>query len=564
MNSILMEIGFLFLFATVAAFLVRLLKQPVLPFFIIAGIIAGPILHLISPSPLILSLSEAGIAFLLFIVGIEMNFGKIEKSSKVIKYAALTAMAQLIVFALLGLLLGRLFHLNQLYSFYLALAITFSSTMIVVKLLTDKGELLTIHGKSAITILLIQDVFAIIALIFISSLNELSFIHLGSIFLKTILLFLVAFALRKLAYHHLFKFAACSQELLFLLTISIVLGFGILSNYLGLSIAIGAFVAGVSLAGSDFAYEISIKVRPLRDFFATLFLVTLGLLIVPTALKGSLLLIIAIILVSVLLKPLFIFFSLLIFNFRASSSLRTALYLGQISEFVLVAGLIGIAHNQIDERLFSIITASFIATAVISSYFITYMRFFTDRLNDLAKKFERPGAHLYEKLPKKLENHAVIFGYHRTGEKIVETLKKMGITLIVVDFNPDIIDELEQKDINHLYGDMADKEILDKMNLHKTSIVVSTIPNVNQNIAMIEQVRKSNPKATIYVTAKEIEEALELYETGASYVILPHFLGGEETSLLIERFSGDEDRLVKIKEAHLNELKKDLGRFGKK
>lgn len=564
MNSILMEIGFLFLFATAAAFLVKLCKQPVLPFFIIAGIIAGPILHLISPSPLILSLSEAGIAFLLFIVGIEMNFGRIEKSSKVIKYAALTGLGQLIIFVLLGLLLSRFFHLNQLYSFYIVLAITFSSTMIVVKLLTDKGELLTIHGKSAITILLIQDIFAIIALIFISSLGELSFIHIAFIFFKTVLLFFVAFILRKLAYRHLFKFAARSQELLFLLTISIVLGFSIFSNFLGLSIAIGAFVAGVSLTGSDFAYEISIKVRPLRDFFATLFLVTLGLIIAPSALKGSLFLVLAVVIIAAILKPIFIFFSLLFFNFRASSSLRAGLYLGQISEFVLVAGLIGIANNQIDDRLFSILTISFIITAVISSYLVTYLRFFTDRLNDLAKKFERPGAHLFEHLPKKLENHAVIFGYHRTGEKIAETLKKMGLTLIVVDFNPDIIDELHQKNINHLYGDMGDKEILSRMNLQKTSIVVSTIPDVNQNIAMIEEIKKSNSKATIYVTAKEIEEALELYEAGASYVILPHFLGGEETSLLIERFSGDEDRLVKIKEVHLNDLKKDLKKYGRK
>lgn len=564
MSNILVEIGFLFLFATLAAFLVRLFKQPILPFIIIAGIIAGPILHLISPSPLILSLSEVGIAFLLFIVGIEMNFGKIKQSSKVIKYAAVTALCQLILFFTLGILTAKLFHLNQLYSFYIALAVTFSSTMIVVKLLTDKGELLTIHGKSAITILLIQDIFAIIALVFVSSLGQFSFGHIGLIFLKTIFIFLVALMLRKLVYRHLFKFAAHSQELLFLLTISIVLGFGILSNYLGLSIAIGAFIAGISLTGSDFAYEMSIKARPLRDFFATLFLVTLGLLIVPAALKGSLLLIIVIILISVFLKPIFIFFSLLIFNFRASSSLRTALYLGQGSEFVLIAGVIGLAGSQIDQNLFSILAASFIATAIISSYFITYMRFFTDRLNDLAKKFERPGAHLYERLPQKLKNHAIIFGYHRTGEKIVETFKKMGVVLIVVDFNPDIIDELHQKNIDHLYGDMGDKEILDKAVIAEAKIVVSTIPDTKQNLAMISIIRQKNPKAVVYVTAKEIEEALELYEAGANYVILPHFIGGEHTSLLIERFSGDEEELVRIKEAHLNELRKDLDKYDRR
>jgi len=110
---------------------------------------------------------------------------------------------------------------------------------------------------------------------------------------------------------------------------------------------------------------------------------------------------------------------------------------------------------------------------------------------------------------------------------------------------------------------MGDKEILDRACLEKAKIIVSTIPDVKQNAAMIELIRTNNPKATVYVTAKEIEEALELYEAGANYVILPHFLGGQHTSLLIERFSGDEDELVKIKEAHLGELKRDLERYGK-
>ncbi|TSC91464.1 MAG: sodium/hydrogen exchanger, partial [Candidatus Berkelbacteria bacterium Licking1014_96] len=220
--------------------------------------------------------------------------------------------------------------------------------------------------------------------------------------------------------------------------------------------------------------------------------------------------------------------------------------------------------NQIDQNLFSILVASFIAAAVISSYFITYMRFFTDRMNNLAQKFERPGAHLYEKLPPKLKNHAIVFGYHRTGEKIVETLKKMGVVLIVVDFNPDIIDELHQKNIDYLYGDMGDKEILEKAVIAEAKIVVSTIPDTKQNLAMINIIRQQNPQAVVYVTAKEIEEAVELYEAGANYVILPHFIGGEHTSLLIERFSGDEEELIRIKEAHLHELRKDLDKYDRR
>lgn len=558
MNNILIEIGFLFLFATAAAFVVRFFKQPITPFLIIAGIIAGPILHFINPSPTIMSLSEAGIAFLLFIVGIEMNFGKNKRPNKVILFAVITAIIQIITFILLALLIGKFLHLDRLYTFYLALAITFSSTMLVIKLLTDKNELLTIHGKTAVTILLVQDIFAIIALGFVSSLNDFSLSHTGITFLKIILLLSSAFILKKLVYPRIFKFAAQSQELLFLATISVVLGYGILANILGLSIAIGAFIAGISLTGSDFAYEMSAKVRPLRDFFATLFFVTLGILIVPSALKGNYSLIAIIVLISAVVKPIFIFFSLIILRFRTTTALRTALSLGQVSEFVLIAGLIGLSLGQINEQLFSILAASLIITAIISSYLINYMTFFTEHIYHPAKIFERKSAHLYEKMPAELKNHAIIFGYHRTGEKIAETLKKMKRELIVVDFNPDIIDELRQKKIDHLYGDMTDKEILDKVNFPEAKIIISTIPDLKKNIAMIVMIRAKNPQASIYVVAKEIEEALELYDAGADYVILPHFLGGQHTSLLIEKFSGNQEKLVEIREEHLQELKKDL------
>ncbi len=304
-------------------------------------------------------------------------------------------------------------------------------------------------------------------------------------------------------------------------------------------------------------------VRPLRDFFATLFFVTLGLLIIPSAIKENVFLIAFIVLIAVILKPIFVFILLNFARFKAVSSLKASLVLGQVSEFVLIIAGLGLALGQISAELFSVLVASLVIAAIISAYLISYSRFFIDRLNHIAKNIERQNCLTYEKIPKGLKDHAIVFGYHRTGEKIVATLKKMRKKFLVVDFNPDLIDELHRHKIHHLYGDMGDKEILEKARIEYAQLIISTIPDVKQNLMMIERARTANSSVCIYVTAKEIEEAIELYNAGANYVILPHYLGGQHTSLLIERFSGDADKLLQLKTKHLEELKRDLKRHGK-
>lgn len=558
MDQVLLQIGLLIIFATVAGFLVRLFRQPPLPFYIIAGLLVGPIFGLISPSDTILSLSEVGIAFLLFIAGIEIGLGKLKKGSSVILFASIAGLAQIIILFFGGLLLGRIFGLNPTLSFYLAIALSLSSTMLVIKLLSEKRELKTIHGRVALTILLIQDIFAIGFLGFITSLDNFSIGHLEAIFIKIVILVLLAFALNKFLYPRIFKFAAQSNELFFLLTVSVALGFGLLSEAMGLSLAIGAFIAGVSLANLDFSHEMAIKVQPLRDFFATLFFVTLGLLIVPEAIKTHLYLIITISLVTIVIKPIVIFLLLSAAKFKSISSLRASLSLAQVSEFALIIGGVGLSLGQIDKEFFSILTAVLIITFITSAYMITYLRFFVEKLNFLGKIFERKNGLHFESLPEKLEDHAVIFGCHRIGERIVDTLAKLGKKILIVDFDPEVIEKLEVKNINHLYGDMGDKEILERVNLGSCDLIVSTVPDLGDNLALLKYAKTKNKNTTIYVTANEAKEAIKLYSAGADYVILPHFLGGEHTSLLLERFCGDGKEFSKIKQKHILELKENL------
>lgn len=560
MDQILLQIGLLIIFATIVGLIVRFFKQPLLPFYIIAGLFIGPILGIVSPSDTILSLSEVGIAFLLFIAGIEIGLGKLKKGSSVITLAAIVGLIEIIILLSAGFGLGKIYGFDLTHSFYIAVTLALSSTMIVVKLLSDKRELTTIHGKISITVLLIQDIIAIVFIGFITSLNNFSFGHMGMIFVKIVILVLAAVLFNKFLYPKLFKFAAKSNELFFLTTVAIALGFGLLSEAMGLSLAIGAFIAGVSLANLEYSHEMTVKIQPLRDFFATLFFVTLGLLIVPEAIKTNLNLIIIISIITIVIKPIVLLLLLSVVKFKSISSLRASLALSQVSEFTLVIGGLGLALGQIDKEFFSVLALTLIITSITSSYALTYMRFFAEKLQFLGKKIERKNCLHYEKLPKNMEGHAVIFGYHRVGQRVVGTLNKLGKKIIVVDFDPDVIEKLEREKINHLYGDMGDKEVLDKVNIKQADVVVSTVPDQQDNCAMIGHAKKENKKITIYVTAAEIEDAIELYEAGANYVILPHFLGGEHTSLLLERFCGDESELLKIREKHLNELQNDLNK----
>ncbi len=554
------EIGAILVVAAVLAYFARKLKQPPILAYILTGIVVGPsLLNLISSNELIGIFSEFGIAFLLFTVGLELSVREVKAVGKV---ATAIGLAQIIITASVGFMIMQLLGFGLMPSAYVAIALTFSSTIIIVKLLSEQKELHSLHGKVALGILIAQDIVAIFTLIFMAGLaGHLPIGELvGMALVKGILLFAGTYLFTKYALHHIFDGIAHWHELLYISSLAYCFVFAFVTYAMGLSLEIGALLAGISLATLKYNVDIVGKIRSLRDFFLVLFFAMLGMQLT----FGSVPLWPVVILSLFVLigNPLIVMVIMGIEGYSKRTSLLTGMTTAQISEFSLVLVTLGAAIGHITARAVSLVTVVGIITITGSAYMIGYNDRIYEKIGKWLNIFERK--HLIEhkaNLPKEMKNHAILFGYHRLGYDIAKKLQKMDIPEVIVDFDPDVISSLLKQKRQCIYGDMGDAELLERLNLKDAKIVISTVPSLPDNKALLHRLKEVKSKATKVITADQIDDALELYDAGADYVILPHFLGGEHASMLIEEFTLNPRRKATVKSKHLKELleKKRLG-----
>lgn len=555
--NLFLQIGIMIMIATAGAYLTKLFRQPLIPAYILTGLVLGPVLGLIKNTDVILTLAEIGIAFLLFIVGLELDITKL-KDIGLISTVGGTVKVALLFSS--GFLIAIAFGFVRIEAMYIGIIIAFSSTMVVVKLLSDKHELNTLHGRIIIGTLLMEDIIAVFVLSILTTLNTFTTFTLLLSLIKGISVFLIAIIASKFIFPGLFKFAAKSQELLFLASLSVCFAFSLLFFYLGFSIIIGAFVAGVALANLPYRIEIIGRVRSLRDFFATLFFVSLGMELVLGELSNLVTLLIVLTLFAILLKPLLSMIITSLFGYTKRTSFLTAISLAQTSEFSLIIIMQGFVMGHISYNILSLTVLLAMITITTTSYFIKFdnaiYRKLSKSLNffDLLNKEKK-----VDHMPEKQEFDVILCGYNRIGYSIYSSLKKMKKTIAVVDFNPDVIKKLARNKIPCLYGDVGDTELLDRIDFRRAQLIISTVPDEQDNLLLIKKVKEVNKKAIVFVTANKIEEALELYQADADYVILPHFLGGEHVALLLEQFEEftlDIKKILENKFKHIEELKR--------
>ncbi len=552
--DVFIQISLMIVLATAGAFVARMLRQPLIPAYILVGILIGPVWKLVTSSEFIKSMSLIGIAFLLFIVGLELSLKKIRDLGTIIFIGS--TIQVLLVFAL-GFAAAIMLGFYRVEAAYLGLILTFSSTMMVIKLLSDKKQLESLHGKIIIGILLMQDVLAILALSILSSLDSPGIVMFGFSLLKAGSVFLLAFLCSKFIFPRLFRFGARSSELLFMMSVSVCFFFSVLIYYFNISIAIGAFIAGLSLANLPYNLDIISKVKSLKDFFATLFFVSLGMSVVLGEIRKVFIPLLVFTLVVIVLKPLLIMFITSIFGYTKKVSFFTGVSLAQVSEFSIMIASSGLVLGHLSNELFTLTIVLAIATMIGTSYFIQ----FSERLFRFSSRFlgifdYLGGIRHLDFMPHKdVAYDAILIGYDRIGYSIFRTFQKMKYSFLVVDYNPDIIRRLVAKKVPCLYGDVGDDTILDRISLQKAKLIISTIPSYEDTMLVIEKTRAETHKALIVVTANAIKEALSLYAAGADYVILPHFLGGERASEIIEKYHHDIRRIITLKHEHLDHLK---------
>jgi len=551
-EAIIFDIAIILIVSAILAFIARIFRQPLIPAYIITGLIIGPlVLGLVKNTEIIYAFSEIGIAFLLFTAGLEISFKKIKGAN--LNKIILVGIFQIFIITLVGILLSKSLNLTTMQAVYLGIIMAFSSTMVDVKLLSDKRELVTMHGRLILGILLLQDFAAIIAIIVFTA-GGFAIVPIIMSIVKLFIILGIAIFLQRFILNPLFKFAARSTELLLLSSLAVLFVFIILTYISNLSIVIGAFIAGVSLANSPFKLELESRISPLRDFFAILFFVALGMQIILKGMRIDLFLFL--LLITFLVKPFVTLILLRIEGYRPLTSFMTSISLAQLSEFSLIIGMLGVSLNVLNTQIFSTIILATITTMSITPYLINYKR----EINRFVKKPLR----VFKFLPvkenlsyiDKEEKKILLVGSHRMGSIILKDLmKRRKKEVLVIDHNPEIINALINKKISCIYGDLGSPELLDSINFEKLKLVISTVPNADDNLRLLKKIKEKNEKITIILTAQTIDDALEFYKKGADYVILPKVIAGTELTKIIHstKYNLDKERqehIKKLKEIH--------------
>ena len=555
-ETIVVDMAMILIVATVFALIARLLKQPLIPAYVLTGIVLGPaVFGFFQNMDLIRAFSEIGIAILLFFAGIEISFKKIKEVN--LKKMLFVGTLQVVAIFFIVFFLRNFLGLEALEAAYLGVIMAFGSTMVDIKMLSEKGELVTLHGRLVLGILLLEDLVAIAAIIVFTS-GEFVFAPIAFAFLKLLAIIAFAIFLQKFVLGRVFRFAAKSTEVLFLASLGVLFTFIILSFLAELSIVIGAFIAGVSLANSPFKIELESRISSLRDFFAILFFVALGSQVIFEGLIANLFLLVAILVGALLIKPAISFVLLRIVGYRPKTSFFTALSLAHLSEFALLIGLLGLNLGAIDTELFSVIILGAIITMSTIPYFLNYREgiysIFAYPLGLL--RFLPIKEHL--EYNSKEDQEVVLIGAHRMGAVLLKELMKNRKKLMVVDYNPEIINELINKKVACVYGDIRSPEVLAKIHSESLKKVISTVPNFDDNIYLLRTIKHLKPEVKVILAASRISEANKLYKAGADFVITPKISAGHEVTKLLKSSSPNYKKARSEHIKRLNEVHKLL------
>ncbi|MEK6873265.1 MAG: cation:proton antiporter [Nanoarchaeota archaeon] len=556
MEDFFIQISVILAVVLAVSFIMRILRQPLIIGYIISGIFVGPLfLNLMQYNNAMAVSSELGIAFLLFIVGLHLSPKVIKEVGKI---SLITGIGQVVFTSLIGYFIGLALGFSSITSLYVSVALSFSSTIIIMKLLSDKEALDKLYGKISIGFLLVQDLIAIVILIAVSSFSNGG--SVTSVITSTIIKGVVAVAvLLPFSYYVLPKlndFFAKSKELLFVFAIVWGLGLAALFYYAGFSIEVGALIAGILLSVSPYSYEISAKLRPLRDFFIISFFLILGSQMVFSDISSQIIPIIVLSLFILIGNPLIVMILIGIFGYSKNTGFMAGLTVAQISEFSLILIALGVKVGHLSNEILSFVTLIGLITIAGSTYMIMYSDKVYPKIAKYLKIFERKS--IKEKPQKNKFYDYVLLGENRIGFSVMNSFIKMRKNYVVIDYNPERVKRLKNKGISCVYGDASDSEFLDEINISKVKILVSTIPEIDTNLMIINKIKEKNKSAIIIVTARQISDAFKLYDSGADYVIMPHFLGGEHTARIIERFKDNKKEYEAEKKHHIKELKERL------
>lgn len=551
------EHGLILDFTTVLAtsalggYLVNRLRQPVLLGYLASGMIVGPFgFKLLSDVTRIQSLATIGVAFLLFALGVEFSLSELKRVKDIaLKGSLLQIGLTTAVVALLTIITGWVEGILQ--GIFLGVVLSFSSTAVVLKTLAERGETYTLHGQVMLAILIAQDLVLGFMLALLPALNQPSSIvfAIGAALLKVIVFLVLSVGFSRWIVPGLItRVAATENTELFLITvIALCLGVALVTAKLGLSIEMGAFVAGLMVSGVDHSDHALTKVLPLRDTFACLFFASIGMLINPGVLFQNFGLILVLVTLVMLGKAIIILPIVLKFGYSIKTAIITSLGINQIGEFSFVLALAGLRQELITEKTYLLLLGTTAITLVLTPIWLNISPYLADKFTQVplfAKYLSSMAQPMLLSIPETISGHVVVAGYGRVGQIIVKILQNQGYPILVIENSEAAIQRLRMQKIPYIFGDADSELVLEKAHLKNASALAIALPDPSSTRLLLQRALKIAPSLDVIARSHYNNEIDLLTQMGAKEVVQPEFEAALELGAHLLTTLGEADEHI--------------------
>ncbi|MEE4024548.1 cation:proton antiporter family protein [Gordonia sp. PKS22-38] len=527
--------------ASVAGLLATKLRQPMIVAFIGVGILVGPTgTGWVTTNETIELLARLGIAILLFLVGLRLDMNLIRTTGPV---ALITGIGQVVLTGAISYLLALAFGMSAVAAFYIALALTFSSTIIIVKLLSDTREIEQLHGRIAVGLLIVQDLVVVVVMIAINAFgqdtDDAMAVSIALVLVKGVGLLAGIALVMRFVLPWLLHQVARSQELLVLFGVAYAIALAAVTAELGFSSEVGAFLAGVSLAATPYRDALGARLVSLRDFLLLFFFLDLGAGLDFADASGHIAEVVVFSLFVLVGKPVIIIALMALQRYPQQVNFMTGLPLGQISEFSLILAALGLGLGHISDTTSSVITVVALITIAGSTYLILFSHQLYRRLEPWLSVFDRSSSRRGTSGDPELEVDAILYGLGRFGRHIADEFSAAGHRLLAVDFDPHRLAANTRPGVTTIYGSAADLHFLETLPLTRARFIISTIPTMDANFALLHALAHHDYAGHVVMTAHHPHDAEALRAAGADIVLEPFSLAAEATTEILDHLITD-------------------------
>ncbi|GCL39735.1 MULTISPECIES: cation:proton antiporter [Sphaerospermopsis] len=529
-HSLILDITTVLVATALGGFFAHRLRQPVILGYLVSGFAIGPFgFKLLSNVNEIKSLAEIGVAFLLFALGVEFSLAELRRVKEIaIKGSLLQIGLTIALVTIVTLLTGWASSITK--GIFLGAVLSLSSTAIVLKTLTEKGEVNTVHGQIMLAILIAQDLALGVMLAIIPALQQPENIAVAlSLALVKITIFVgVAIIFSRWVVPRVLSNIAAteSNELFLLVVIALCLGVAVITAKLGLSIAMGAFVAGLMISEIDYADQALAKILPLRDTFASLFFASIGMLIDPAILISNFAIILELVALVMLGKAVIIFGIVLKFGYSLKNAIIVSLGINQIGEFSFVLALVGLQLELISQQTYSLLLGTTAITLILTPFSLKVAPFIADNLNQnpvLANFLQRFSAPKTISMPEIMTDHVVVAGYGRVGQVVVNILQTEGYPVLVIENSEASVQRLRMRQIPYIFGDADSELVLEKAHLATAKALAIALPDAASTRLLLKNALTIAPHLDVIARSHNNKEIDILTQMGAKEVVQPEF-----------------------------------------